>query len=446
MSESSFDWFVQMAGGIVLGPMPRDDLAELAESGGLLACDLVRKGEGGHWQRASEVAGLFPEVADKSLLPGESSEDRDFDLQPGLQLLDGPLELDTPEQQAVSSGNQSPGSAVENAAPARPQRKRIPGLQRGKSQPTAPTASDQTAPISAASSPTLPDRPTAAPPSEEPLLPDHLDLQLASRPGGFSESQSPPTPAAAPSRTPKSRNSEDDSRTDSDSFELDDLPDEPAFNSTLLDELHQSLFDDDEEEDSSPYALQSVDPSADENPAASREAPVLRRKKAGARPPVKKRRSSGGRWPVLQTTKTAAGQVWSFLPSSLRRKAIFAVIGVLAFGLFELLAPSLLPSGEPYIYESLVSIHDELQAFDSGEADPAGWTEFSQWAGEELELNRPWLEENAGPGERGRSLLLYVTRDLQEMLKVPPGTERPHQQRVTGFLKQLEALYAFADG
>ncbi len=144
----------------------------------------------------------------------------------------------------------------------------------------------------------------------------------------------------------------------------------------------------------------------------------------------------------MQTGKKVAGTVWSFLPRRVQRKAIFAAIGAVVFAVLKLVAPDLLPSDEPLIYESLASIHDEILAFDSGDIDPSEWTEFAQRAGEEVELHRPWLEENAVPGERGRSLLLYVTRDLEEMLQSPPGTERPHQKRVEGFIQQLDELYA----
>ncbi len=90
MSESSFDWFVQMTGGIALGPMPREDLTELAASGGLMPSDLVRKGEKGDWRPASQITGLIPELADDATTLGESPEDADFELQPGLQLIDEP--------------------------------------------------------------------------------------------------------------------------------------------------------------------------------------------------------------------------------------------------------------------------------------------------------------------------------------------------------------------
>lgn len=384
MSESSFDWFVQMTGGIVLGPMPREDLTELAASGGLMPSDLVRKGEEGDWRPASQITGLIPELADDATTLGESPEDADFELQPGLQLIDEPPQIDLPSERQ-----------------------------------------------------SLPDQVNESP-SYEPQLPDHLDLVPESAPAELPKpSPRRPSKPDVP-RTPASTGSAIDPLSDLDQPAGQELPDEPSFDLSLLADVHQSPSSEEEEEDSSPYALHS-------NQSSANDEVVLRpveRKKSAKGPPSGQR--ANGQSQAIQTAKHVAGQVWSFLPRSLQRKAIFAVIGAVLFGILKLVAPSLLPSDEPYIYASLSSIHDEILAFDSGDADPSGWGDFTQWAGEELELNRPWLEENAVPGERGRSLLLYVTRDLQEMLKTPPGAERPHQQRVAGFFEQLEELYASA--
>lgn len=355
MSESSFEWFVQMAGGMVLGPMPREDLTGLAESGGLLPDDLVREGESGSWRPASRVAGLLPRVAGNSLVPAESPDDADFELQPGLQLIDDPLEVEA--------------------------------LSREESGP-------------------------AGLPKPSPRVPQ--------------KTESPPTTA--------STEPVDDPSSDVDPLAEEDLLDESMFDHTLLADVHESPFSD--EDDSSPDLLKSERPPVEDEVIPR---PIECRKPAAA---PRSERPADGRSPAMQTGKKVAGTAWSFLPRSLRRKAIFAVIGAVVFAVLTLAAPELLPSDEPLIYESLASIHDDLLAFDSGEIDPSEWTEFSQRAGDEVEFHLPWLEENAVPGERGRLLLLYVTRDLEEMLQSPPGTERPHQKRVEGFFQQLDELYA----
>lgn len=59
MPLSSNQWFVQMDLGVVLGPMPRDELVDLAQTGALLERDLVRNGADGTWQSAGDVHGLF---------------------------------------------------------------------------------------------------------------------------------------------------------------------------------------------------------------------------------------------------------------------------------------------------------------------------------------------------------------------------------------------------
>jgi hypothetical protein len=380
MSESSFDWFVQMAGGVVLGPMPREDLAELAQSGGLLPGDLVRKGEEGDWQPASEVDGLIPRLAGESSLDDKSPEDADFELQPGLQLLD-----DSPVVEAPSVSG-----APEDA-----------GAESSPGEPVLPDHLDL-----------LPSSDSDAPPQARPQHP----VRQASKPAARRRKPAPSEPALA---VPN------------------DVADEPPFQEPSPTDFDQWEIDEDE------GAVSSDDFGAEDSPADGGY--ISPRKQKKKKPASKSRapdRSPRDRSQAVRQANNIAAQVWWFLPSSLRRKAIFAVIGAIAFGLFELLAPSLLPSDEPFIYESLSLIHGEILAFDSGELDPSEWAEFTQWAGEELELNRPWLEENAVSGERGRSLLLYVSRDLEEMLQTPPGSERPHQQRVEGFFEQLEELYA----
>ncbi|HUY87633.1 MAG TPA: DUF4339 domain-containing protein [Pirellulales bacterium] len=55
----SGNWYC-LAFGIELGPMARDDLAQLASSGQLSPDSQVREGAAGAWVAARTVAGLFP--------------------------------------------------------------------------------------------------------------------------------------------------------------------------------------------------------------------------------------------------------------------------------------------------------------------------------------------------------------------------------------------------
>jgi hypothetical protein len=344
--------------------MPRNDLTELAQAGGLLPDDLVRQDQSAEWQKAADVPGLLKIDAGESVL------------------LDGPLELDVP----------------------------------------SPPASEP------AATPSLPD--------ELPEPPSVLQQPTTVRPGKASRKRRKKSAEHRPdSQRSEQSGSESNDQPDwlvtaSASDEAESFGNEKlqADLSRLMEADHRGF--DDEEEDSSPYALKTGDRPADDDPV-----PLVRigKKSTG-------KSADTATW--VQPAKDIAGQLWTALPRSLKRKAIFAVVGLVAFWILKLAAPSLLPGSDEYIYESLASIHAEMLAFDEGTEDPSGWNEFTQWAGEELNESRPWLEENAVPGERGRSLLLYVTRDLQEMLRLPPGSERPHLQRVNEFLEQLDEIYA----
>lgn len=75
MSSSVNHWFVQTDFGALLGPMPRDALAEMARTGALLVRDQVREGTDGKWRLASEVPGLFDEQTPSLGLMSSTLED-----------------------------------------------------------------------------------------------------------------------------------------------------------------------------------------------------------------------------------------------------------------------------------------------------------------------------------------------------------------------------------
>ena len=64
MSSSANSWFVQTGFGATLGPMTDDDLKQMAQSGEMLASDLVRIASDNEWRAASEIPGLFSAAAD----------------------------------------------------------------------------------------------------------------------------------------------------------------------------------------------------------------------------------------------------------------------------------------------------------------------------------------------------------------------------------------------
>lgn len=100
------------------------------------------------------------------------------------------------------------------------------------------------------------------------------------------------------------------------------------------------------------------------------------------------------------------------------------------------------PRQRPDIYANYVAIYKELQQRKAAAQDQAGWTEFVKRAKPQLDETLPWLEEQAQPGDREKSLLLYAGRDLQELLEQPSGSPGPHQKRLSAFFEQLEEMYA----
>lgn len=390
MSESAFDWFVQMTSGVALGPMPREDLVELAQSGGLLQHDLVREGEDGDWRPASEVPGLLSVDFDDSESLGETDEATASIETDNILAIDGPLELDVP-----IAGNSVP------TLPPRPTPPKRPG---SPPQPVSP-----------------------APPRQAPTQPAESTPQQREQ----TATTNHPVTAAPPPPSKQTPPEPPDWLANASS--LDDPPSLPDHFD--LSRLEDENFDDDDDwEDSSPYALK----------AENEPVPLVR---IGKKTPSSPGTQTPSTPPRRRTSTRRAisdrvAEGWSWVPRSLRRKLIWAVVGAVALAIFEFAAPSLLPGNARYIYEEFVSIHDEMQAFDDGTLDAAGWNEFTQSASEELDAALPWLEENAVPGDRVTSLLLYVGRDLQEMIRLPPGSERPHQQRVDGFFDQLDEFYA----
>ena len=99
------------------------------------------------------------------------------------------------------------------------------------------------------------------------------------------------------------------------------------------------------------------------------------------------------------------------------------------------------PRQRPDLYANYVAIYKELQQRREVTQDQAGWSEFSTRAKSQLDATIPWLEERAKPGDRGKSLLLYAGRDLQELLDQPRTSKSPHQKRLAAFFDQLQEFY-----
>lgn len=99
------------------------------------------------------------------------------------------------------------------------------------------------------------------------------------------------------------------------------------------------------------------------------------------------------------------------------------------------------PKRETNIYASYEGLYREWHQHRSQEAQ-GGWDEFTTRAKQELETSIPWLEETARPGDRERNLLLYVGRDLKDIVSNPRGYESPHRERLEEFMSQLREIHS----
>ncbi len=127
---------------------------------------------------------------------------------------------------------------------------------------------------------------------------------------------------------------------------------------------------------------------------------------------------------------------WQFDKPAALKGAIAVVVLVVLVGAWWFW-----PRQRPDIYKNYVAIYQELQQRRDLAKDHATWTEFVTRAKTQLAATVPWLEENAKPGDREKSLLLYAGRDLQELLELPRTSKSPQQTRLNAFFEQLHEFY-----
>ncbi len=125
-----------------------------------------------------------------------------------------------------------------------------------------------------------------------------------------------------------------------------------------------------------------------------------------------------------------------------RQRWLAVSVATAAVALMLLVTWWLWPRQRFDLYSDYVAIHKEWQQRREKTQDQAGWREFVVRAKAQLNESVPELEQTAIPGQRDKSLLLYVGRDLQEILDQPHGFESPHQERLDYFVEQLRELYA----
>lgn len=140
--------------------------------------------------------------------------------------------------------------------------------------------------------------------------------------------------------------------------------------------------------------------------------------------------------PRWQPTATRSLRGWQPDKQTWLVGAIAAVMLVVLIGAWWLW-----PRQRPDLYKNYVAIYQELQQRRDLAEDHAKWMEFVARSKTQLAETVPWLESNAKPGDREKSLLLYAGRDLQELLELPRTSKSPHQKRLDAFFEQLQEIY-----
>ncbi|MCX7422753.1 MAG: hypothetical protein NT013_24885 [Planctomycetia bacterium] len=133
--------------------------------------------------------------------------------------------------------------------------------------------------------------------------------------------------------------------------------------------------------------------------------------------------------PRLQGVNPRHGRVW------------ITVSAVIVLPLLLLAAWWFWPSQRRDLSINYVAIFHEWVQRRENIQDKSGWSEFVGRSKAQLDQSIPWLEQNAAPGRLDLSLLLYVGRDLQEVLNQPQSSKTAHQKRLNYFVEQLQEKY-----
>ena len=396
MSASSNQWYVEMSAGITLGPMPFDDLVELAETSALMRNDRVRQESADTWQPACEIRGLFPaaepdvsvgnvvslaayEVRDsvtkdaaaraapKRKAPKEKRKKKKRSTTEPVSSQGKVVRLSDFE---VQSGNEdlSVGGLGQNSG-----RRRVAAVQK-------PARTDVAIPL--------------------PL--DSLRRSVRSEHG--SSGKSVQNLQAASVEADSLAKKSPDLASCSDRDRVIEHRDALAGTESL-----EKLRADDELATTAPILddRTALDDSADAV-SATVQVPVK-----PWTPPVDRRLQ------VLKATGTLAGVV------------------VVVWTLWWVWRPDV----EQVTYSRYAALYEEYQSVNTA-SDENRWSEFTTRAKAELDESIPLLEVEAVPGERSKSLLLYAGRDLRTALDLNVGTDNPHAERLAGFFEQLNELHA----
>jgi hypothetical protein len=401
MSTSSNQWYVEMSAGITLGPMPFDDVVELAETSAIMRGDRVREESSKEWKSAHEVPGLFADG-------GSNDSDSGVVSLSGFEVAQASTEART--QEPAKSEEPAPTPEVTDGVVRLGEFEVLLGV----SETAAENADDPASALLRAASSLETVEPTAvAPRKVEPVKKREPEQRAVAKPVPSLVSPDDGIPALdIPSEIPPSSSP----ALAPPSHTLDLRETAAVANDARTSEP-------DTREARAPLDLATlVSAGVEDGPAPAPPVPA-------AAPPPFKPPFKPWRPPVKLRNKQLVVR-GSF--------ALAAVAGV--WGLFSLLKSDM----EVATYDQYAAIYLEYESLTES-PDSGSWTEFATRAKAELDETLPQLEAVAVPGEHSKSLLLYAGRDLRTALDLTPEATNPHAERLAGFFEQLNALHASTD-
>ena len=407
MSSSSDRWYARLGVGIELGPMPHEDLIELAQTGQLLASDEVRDGSDGEWCPATRLPDLFGDA--DSTDPASGSSDGQQERGAANVPLETASDDSAAEQHDASPPEQSEAIPVAES---------LDELEVESEQPTE---------LMAPQTPT----PTDADTSDEP----DFELNLP-QPAPDVVADLKPVPDQDPQPVPE--------QLDEPDFELNlPQPDPPTPAHTTP----AATFTDLPELQPPPPRPNSPARQLRSESVQEAAPPSVPMQDTAPSPLIEPQLPGPDRPSALDVMKPAATlDADASEPVTLRRTPLSRLLRALSLAGAAAALLSfiwwLLPGPERDIYTDYLAIYKELRERKSNPNDQSGWNEFAAHSKTLIDDANPWLEETAMPGDRDRNLLLYAGRDLRKLLEKSPDSESPHQQRLDGFFQQLEEIYA----
>jgi len=401
MSTSSNQWYVEMSAGITLGPMPFDDVVELAETSAIMRGDRVREESSKDWKSAHEVPGLF---ADGGSLSPDS----------GVVSLSG---FEVAEPSTEPSTEPRTREPLESEEPATPP-EATDGVVRlgefrvllGESETTAENADDSASALLRAASSLETVDPKPVPVEKvKPLGKKQPEQREISKSGSSLEVPDDGIPSLdIPAEMPTGGSP----ASDPPSHPLDIPESQSVANQPRPTEP-------DTREAPAPLDLAALI-----NGGVEDGAPPTHPVPAATPPPFK---------PPIKPWKPPVDQFKSL--------AVRGGLALAAVVVVWTLASLVMPDMEEATYDQYAAIYLEYQSLTEA-PDSGSWSEFATRAKAELDETLPQLEAAAIPGERSKSLLLYAGRDLRTALNLAPGAANPHAKRLAGFFEQLNELHA----